>query len=231
MKSPSKLRKSLLICFLVISIFPLPLITIIWAVLLSHDSFPLTEACIGAVVGIGLFVWANSICVILWQHEKWQKMKVALFCFLLFDLGWLPVRWYQNYSTRPHPREELAFQEVRPPKSNISGIWKGSWTNPKSSLTESITLDLTQNKNLIEGFITTSKSSHFIITDGVISGEEINLFYDHSFRGAAGSEGTGTLLGKVTSQQISGKWYANNRTPRGSSRDGPWTVSKIKLPN
>lgn len=231
MKHLSKSRKTFLGIALFFSIVPLPFAGVIWALIFTKSSFPIEYVAIGTVSGVFASLYGMICIPILWSHQKWGQIKITLFVFLLINLGWLPIIWYRNYSTRPYQREELTFKQVAPPKANVSGMWQGSWTNPKSSLTESVILDLQQDGNQIDGTIMVDSVIRFKITDGLISGDQINLYYDFSTPEFSRNNGVGTLLGRVKNEQISGTWHAHRRPNLGQSRDGPWSISKaVKKP-
>jgi hypothetical protein len=231
MKEPSKIQRGFLVCLLMPAVILLTPATMIWGMAIQGGKFPMEGMFFGAIGGFVFMLWATAFSVIAWQHQKWLKIKIALIVFLLIDLGWLPVKWYRNYSTRPYSREELAFKKVEPSTADLTGIWQGTWTDPKTSLTESITLDLRQDGNQVEGTITVDRSSQFEIVEGLISGNQINFFYDHSFPEFSRPNGVGTLLGEVASGQLSGTWQAHQRPSAGQARKGPWSARKTSPPS
>lgn len=229
MRTPSKVKLRLLGASLFLNIIPLPFAGVIWAIVFTRSEFPLEQVALGTIVGVATFIVGVVSTATFWNQKRWRLLSVSLVTFLFINLGWLPVRWYQAFTTRPYERQDLVFETVEEPKADVSGIWNGTWINPKKSETESITLELIQEGNDITGTIT-ADSTQFEIRDGQISGDEINLFYDHSVTEFSRSEGVGTLIGRVNEQQASGAWFAHKRPRFGYSRSGPWSIEQVKPP-
>lgn len=211
---------------LVVAILALPFSYFGWYVVITKDEYPLGAMIFGFILGALLIVLFSSAVVIIWRARMWRALFGLSLLLPMMSFGWIAYGRMANYLSRPYEREELVIQEIRPAQVSIAGRWEGSWTNPKGDVTEMITLQLNQNGNTVTGEIITETGRVFSIIDGVVSGYEVNLFYDNGPGEWSLPGGVGSLLGNVGEDGMEGRWYAHERPPPGVSRDGPWNALK-----
>ena len=181
------------------------------------NSYPITEILVGG--GFGLFIMM-SICVTFLVSSA-RTRRIVLCVLVAGDLLAILGLFLFNYIVTPkiYDRESLKIQRVVSPDADLTGTWVGTWTDPRKEFTEMITLTLTQSGNSMSGTIVDEGGTQWRIIEGVVSGSELNLFYDRDF----GWPGAGaTLLGSIEGDTISGNYYGHERPRRGSSSSGPW---------
>lgn len=141
--------------------------------------------------------------------------------------------WVIHLPEEPYERASLKFSEVTPATVNVTGVWKGTWTDPRAGYEEVISLTLEQTGNAISGTIHSAKETmagfkkerEWGIIEGQISGDRINLYYGRSeFR----RDISGTLLGVCKEGEMSGEYFGHVAARTGGSSKGAWHVTKTK---
>ena len=182
---------------------------------------------VGGMVALLVFPVGVTLVAILWRGCHWRWLVALLGVLLVVDFGWLPVGKYWAWHGRPYTRAEVALIARDAPRVDLSGTWKGTWTNPKMSRRETVMLSLEQVGAEVAGTFTTDSGREFRVLEGVVSGDEVDLFY-----GVGGTEwghrgGVGTLRGRVDGVTMECTWYAHSRPPRGASRQGPAAFGRV----
>ena len=141
--------------------------------------------------------------------------------------------WVIQLPERPYDRAALKFSETKPATVNVSGTWVGTWTDPRAGYEEVISLILEQTGNTISGTIHSEKERvpgykgerEWIIIEGQISGDRINLYYR---RGDFRMDIPATLLGVCKQGEMSGEYFGHVAARTGFSTKGTWHVTKTK---
>lgn len=140
--------------------------------------------------------------------------------------------WVIRLPEQPYERATLKFVELKPATVNVTGTWKGTWTDPRAGYEEVISLTLEQTGNTISGIIHSAKETmaglkrerEWEIIEGQISGDRINFYYGRSeFR----RDVSGTLLGVCKEGEMSGEYFGHVAARTGGSSKGTWQASKI----
>src|SRR5688500_10392188 len=98
------------------------------------------------MVGVGGTVFSIALGVAaltLRASGRWRVLAVSAGVLWAASLGWLPLGW----AGRPHARQDIRIKILDPPAVDVSGAWRGSWTDPKQRSREPITLNLEQSGN------------------------------------------------------------------------------------
>lgn len=151
-----------------------------------------------------------------------ERSKVLRY-MAIFDIGAFLASQLIALPSRAYDRVSLEFDVVRSPTINVSGTWKGEWSDPRKDVKQEITLTLQQQGNSVEGMIIDDTGTKWRIIEGVVSGDSLNLFYDKEF---AWRSAGATLLGSLENGQLSGHYYGHERPKPGWSSKGPWHATK-----
>lgn len=141
--------------------------------------------------------------------------------------------WVMRLPERPYDRTKLKFSKITPATVNVTGVWKGTWTDPRARYEEVISLTLEQTGNTISGTIHSEKERvpgykrerEWEIIDGQISGDRINLYYR---QGDFRMDIPATLLGVCKQGEMSGEYFGHVAARIGFSTKGTWQVTKTK---
>jgi hypothetical protein len=198
---------------------------------LLGDDFPLGAVMLATAIGIAaiipLSVWTvfarRSVPL---KHGVRVLVGIIAFDFLAFPVSALLCFWAASLTTPTvHERATVRLKSVIPPRVDITGTWQGSWTDPKMKATETITLTVSQTGALVTGTIADERYRDWRIIEGVVSGDELDLFYDLDFpnlrtRGA-------TLRGVIKNNSIKGEYYGHESPARGWASSGTWVASRV----
>jgi hypothetical protein len=142
--------------------------------------------------------------------------------------------WIIQLPEQPYDREALRFGEIKPATVNVTGTWKGSWTDPRAEYKENITLTLEQTGSTISGTIHgekervpgSKKEGDWDIIEGQVSSDRINLYYKRRF--SFRTDATATLLGVCKHDEMSGEYFGHVTARRGGSSKGMWQASRTQ---
>jgi hypothetical protein len=203
-------------------------IAVAYADKILEDDFPLGLVMLATAAGIVAMIPLSLWTVFARQNSSFKRGFRVLAGLAAFDLlgpfvTILLCSWIAALSApMVYDRASVRINSPVPPNVNVSGTWKGSWTDPRMKFTQIITLTLTQQDNQVTGSMIDDELREWRIAGGVVSGDELDLFYDREFawqptRGA-------TLRGVITNNSIAGKYYGHERPRRGWASTGTWVA-------
>jgi len=197
---------------------------------LLGNSYPLGEAMIGMVAGFVAMIVLSPWTVFARQDGGLKRRIRVLTGIAAFEILGLPLVLAISalsdslLRAKAYDRASLKLDPIVKPTVDVSGTWNGSWTDPRQDFTETITLNLTQSQNSVTGSIVDERGGEWRIIEGVVSGAQLNLFYDRDFPAWPGAGAT--LRGGITNNSIKGNYYAHERPRRGWASSGPWVVTR-----
>jgi hypothetical protein len=197
---------------------------------LLANSYPLGEAMTGMVAGFVAMIVLSPWTVFARQDAGLKKRVRVLIGIGAFEIIGLPLVLAISalsdslLRAKAYDRASLKLDPIVKPTVDVSGTWNGSWTDPRKEFTETITLNLTQSQNSVTGSIVDERGGEWRIIEGVVSDNQVNLFYDREFPAWPGAGAT--LRGVITSNSITGNYYGHERPRRGWASSGPWVVTR-----
>src|SRR5262245_3991257 len=163
---------------------------------LLGNSYPLGEAMTGMIVGFVAMIVLSPWTVFARQDGGLKSRIRVLVGLGAFEILGLPLVLVISalsdslLSAQAYDRASLKLAPIVQPTVEVSGSWNGSWTDPRKKFTETITLNLTQSQNSVTGSIVDERGGEWKIIEGVVSGDQLNLFYDRDFPAWPGAGAT-----------------------------------------
>ena len=194
---------------------------------LHGDSSPLMETMAAFVVGVVIVVVLSIWILVACGEDALPRAGRILLGVLAFDILAIPITILVVKIATPkiYDRKSLALESSVVAAVDLSGIWAGIWTDPRKDFTSKIVMTLTQSGNLVTGSIRDDTGKEWEILEGVVSGVQVNFFYDRvsSTRSGLGA----TLLGKVEGDSMTGSFFGHESPRPGWASTGPWEVKRV----
>ena len=125
----------------------------------------------------------------------------------------------------PYQRQDFAFKELSPPTENLTGRWRGTWTDPARRTDEDFVLDLKQNGNALRGKVEfMDRDFTRAAVTGQVSGAQVSLFcapYDRALPKTS-------WVGTARDGALAGTWYQHGPVLHGDASTGPWMARAAK---
>ncbi len=225
MNSTAKLWILRLLSIPMVLFFPIVclLIVVTMADRIWGNEFPLIEVSVTLLFSIGTAIWFSVGTVFASRTDPLNYCYRLLAAITGFNVAAPFLLWLFLLPEKAYPRADLKFDTVVPPIIDVSGTWKGAWTDPRKNYTEAITLTLVQHDNVVTGSIVDEGGTNWLIIEGIVSGNRINLFYDREL--AFRSHGA-TLLGTLNKGQLTGLYYVHESVKPGWSSKGAWQATR-----
>lgn len=203
---------------LLVPVVCLMIVTVVAERVWGND-FPIFET-VGALIVSGITALCISIKTVFAPANAPLKEGCnVLAASVAFEVLAPFALWLFLLPGNPYDREDLQFDVIAPASIDVTGTWEGSWTDPRKDFTEAITLTLLQSGHSVTGAISDAGGTKWLIIEGVVSGDRVNLFYNRQFafrgRGA-------TLLGSLKDGHLSGDYYTHESPKFGWSAKGGW---------
>lgn len=220
--------RSRLVTLRVTSVFPLlllPVIALLTGIvvplLLWGKNFPVLEAIAALVLGSMAAAYFSTNTLFIRQNGSVKKGWCTIAFLFGFEIIILVILLTQIQPAKPYDRNTVKLQTRFHPVIDVTGRWRGQWTDPRKNFHETITLELTQTGNSISGSIHAGPRV-FLIHEGTISGDDIDLYYapKSEFR-----DGWATLQGTLKNGEITGKYYTHSSPKIGWASTGTWNAA------
>jgi hypothetical protein len=190
------------------------------------NEFPMFETAIALILS-GITALCISVKTVFAPRNAPLKQGYnALAATVAFEILAPFALWLFLLPGKPYDRKDLQFDVMAPVSIDVTGTWDGSWTDPRKNFTEAITLTLLQSGHSVTGAISDAKGMKWLIVEGAVSGDRVNLFYDREF--AFRSRGA-TLLGTLKDGLLTGDYYAHDSPKFGWSAKGAWQAARRGL--
>lgn len=195
--------------------------------MLLGNSYPLGETMLALVFGTIVAGGLSSVTVFARRGLPSRRAIRILTALVAFDVLAIPgaLLVCNLLTSKPYERKDLKPALGLPATVDVTGTWRGSWTDPRKKITQSISLKLNQSGNEITGTIVDGEGNRFRIIEGMAGGTEINLFYDRA--SPAWPSGGATLIGRLEAGRLSGSYYAHQRPRPGGASSGPWHADRV----
>jgi len=221
-----KFRLQRLACIPVLILFPLSC-TLSGNILgedNSGDSFPLFSM-LGFFLGTIASVVIAIVTVFSSQKISARNRAWSLTIAFVFTAA-APVAAQATLSWIAGPvrsRASVRLEASVPAQVNISGLWMGSWTDPRNDQTATLTLSMEQFGNVVSGTVKDDYSHKWKISDGLVSGDQIDLLLiEHWDLEKAGI----TFRGRISNDTIAGEYHRHAQIKGGAS-SGTWIARRI----
>jgi hypothetical protein len=208
----------------------LPLVTTLGAMLVGDvvfgNEFPLGEAFLGACGGFAIMVALLIVTLIAYKTGSFRWLGATVAGMVVFDALAIPgTMLVTNWVVpRPYDRGSLRLDPTIPAAVDVTGVWEGTWTDPRQGFTEKIRLTLLQSRDGVAGSIIDGRGTKWRIIEGAVSGSEVNLFYDRDFPAWPGRGAT--LIGTVHGDGVAGNYFGHERARAGGSTSGSWQAER-----